>query len=85
MTKLVIYPERKLAAMSSHRFQQLFVAPQQVAAPASPSGSAWCILPVVFVAQPLAWQQHVYMLAYEQARAAAAETSFHKRLFCCWN
>lgn len=47
-----------------------------------PSGFAVCPLTLV---TPNAWQQQIYRLAYEQARAAVEVPQHYRRLFSVWN
>ena len=56
--------------------------PPQTALPAIPPGFALCP-PQLMVAQ--SWQQEIYRLAYEQAKAATQVPRHHRMLFSVWN
>jgi hypothetical protein len=56
-------------------------SPSGSAAPI-PSGFVVCP-PQVAMAQP--WQQEIYRLAYERARAAVEVPQHYRLLFSCWN
>jgi hypothetical protein len=60
----------------------LRTAPGQPSAPAIPPGFTVCP-PQLAAANT--WQQEIYRLAYEQAKAAAAIPRHHRMLFAVWN
>jgi hypothetical protein len=54
----------------------------QQPAVAIPNGFVLCPTQLATVA---GWQQEIYRLAYERAKAAAEIPGHHRRLFCVWN
>jgi hypothetical protein len=71
--------------MQANRIRHLQASPRPAAAKSSgltvPPGFAICPLPLATTA----WQQEIYRLAYEQARAATAVPRYHRMLFSVWN
>jgi hypothetical protein len=65
--------------MSLHRFQDLLNAEDPLPAVAAPAlmSSGFMACPVVLQAGVLAWQ-HVYQLAYEQARAVVSPSRLER-------
>jgi hypothetical protein len=53
-----------------------------VAPPSIPHGFVVCPPHLMTAA---AWQQEIYRLAYERARAQMAIPRHHRMLFCVWN
>lgn len=73
--------------MATNRLQStssgnLRTAPVQPSAPVVPPGFTVC--PPQLTAGST-WQQEIYRLAYEQAKAAAAIPRHHRMLFAVWN
>jgi hypothetical protein len=50
--------------------------------PSIPTGFVFC---PPQLAGGSAWQQEIYRLAYERAKAALQVPRHHRRLFCVWN
>jgi hypothetical protein len=57
-------------------------APTQPSTPTIPPGFTFC---PPQLAGGNTWQQEIYRLAYEQAKAAAAIPRHHRMLFAVWN
>jgi hypothetical protein len=55
---------------------------QPASAPSVPHGFVVCPLAMLATG---GWQQEIYRLAYERAKAAAEVPRHHRRLFSVWN
>ncbi len=76
--------------MAANRIRQ-FQPPARRPRAAQQPGAAAITIPSGFVFCPpqlaaaSGWQQEIYRLAYERAKAAAEIPRHHRRLFCVWN
>lgn len=67
------------------------IAPKSTANGAAPSNFMGPSIPLGFVFCPpqlsgfSAWQQEIYRLAYERAKAETQVPRHHRQLFCVWN
>jgi hypothetical protein len=78
--------------MAANRISGHFhVPPSAPVPPKSAADSSTLPMPAGFVFFPVqlsglsAWQQEVYRLAYERAKAALQVPRHHRQLFCVWN
>jgi hypothetical protein len=68
--------------ISRHRSPSSGASSPSAAAAPIPNGFVVCPLQLA-AAQP--WQQEIYRLAYERARAAVETPRHYRLLFSCWN
>ena len=80
-----------MAANRIHRFQSVAQRFSTAAPKAAATAMKAASIPQGFVVCPpamtpaVAWQQEIYRLAYERAKAAAEVPRHYRRLFSVWN